>query len=553
MRFVVGGDGDLREPLIERSAELGLARRVFFTGFLEAREVERLYAEADVYVMPSVSEPFGIAPLEALALDTPVIVSSRSGVAEALASSLKIDYGDVEDLAAKVLLLLERPALREALVKAGQAELAALRWEKSAEKLLALYAALTGRLAAPPAGGRPGGPGRSGALTAIAFYFQVHQPFRLKRYTYFDIGASHAYFDDGLNEMIAKRVAERCYLPMNALLRQAIEQTERRFRCSFSISGTALAQFERWVPEVIESFRGLVATGAVELLCETSQHSLAALADPEEFALQVETQRASLERLFGVRPTTFRNTELIIDERICRQVEDLGFSAIAGEGAEPLLGWRTPYVPYRPRGCRRLALLLRSYSFSDDIAFRFSNREWPAYPLMADTFARWLARGARGGALRRPVHGLRDLRRAPVDRHRDLRLHARAAGSGTGEPAPGVRARSARSARAWPPPLPQWMSCRSPGRSRGPTPSATSRPGSATTCSARPTRRSTSWPPPRGPPPAAGRASCTRTGASSRPRTTSITCPRAKWPIPMATCTSTSAPTTGPTTPSSPS
>ena len=227
-------------------------------------------------------------------------------------------------------------------------------------------------------------------MTAIAFYFQVHQPFRLKRYTYFDIGASHAYFDDTLNEMIAKRVAERCYLPMNALLRQAIEQTGQRFRCSFSISGTALAQFERWVPEVIESFRGLVATGAVELLCETSQHSLAALADPEEFALQVETQRASLERLFGVRPTTFRNTELIIDERICRQVEDLGFSAIAGEGAEPLLGWRTPYVPYRPRGCRRLALLLRSYSFSDDIAFRFSNREWPAYPLMADTFARWL-------------------------------------------------------------------------------------------------------------------------------------------------------------------
>jgi len=140
VRFVVGGDGDLRERLIERSAELGLARRVFFTGFLQPDEVERAYAEADVYVMPSVSEPFGIAPLEALALDTPVIVARRSGVAEALPSSLKIDYGDVDDLAAKVLGLLERPALCAALVKAGQAELEELRWEASAARLLAVYA-----------------------------------------------------------------------------------------------------------------------------------------------------------------------------------------------------------------------------------------------------------------------------------------------------------------------------------------------------------------------------------------------------------------------------
>ena len=138
-RFVVAGDGDLREELIERAARLGLARRVFFTGFLSPEEVERAYAEADVYVMPSVSEPFGITPLEALALDTPVIVSRHSGVAEALGSSPKVDYGDVEDLAAKVLALLERPALREALVRAGQAEIAALRWERSAARLLDVY------------------------------------------------------------------------------------------------------------------------------------------------------------------------------------------------------------------------------------------------------------------------------------------------------------------------------------------------------------------------------------------------------------------------------
>ena len=144
VRFVVGGDGDLREHLIERAAELGLSRRVFFTGFLSLEDKERAYAEADVYVMPSVSEPFGIAPLEALALDTPVIVARQSGVAEALRSSPKVDYGDVDDLAAKVLALLERPALREALVKAGQAELASLRWESSAARLLEIYSAVSG-------------------------------------------------------------------------------------------------------------------------------------------------------------------------------------------------------------------------------------------------------------------------------------------------------------------------------------------------------------------------------------------------------------------------
>lgn len=150
VRFVVGGDGDLRRPLIERAAELGLARRVFFTGYLTPEEVERAYAEADVYVMPSVSEPFGIAPLEALALDTPVILSRRSGVAEALPSSPTVEYGDVEDLAAKVLTLLERPDLRAALVRSGQAELEELRWEASARKLLEVYGLVTG--ARPPAG-----------------------------------------------------------------------------------------------------------------------------------------------------------------------------------------------------------------------------------------------------------------------------------------------------------------------------------------------------------------------------------------------------------------
>ena len=127
-------------------------------------------------------------------------------------------------------------------------------------------------------------------MTTLCFYFQVHQPYRVKRYGYDEIGQRAHYFDDWLNEDVVKRVAERCYLPMNEVLRRAIVETGGAFRVSFSISGTALRQFEQWAPEVIESFRGLVATGGVELLCETSRHSLSALVDPSEFALQVEEQ-----------------------------------------------------------------------------------------------------------------------------------------------------------------------------------------------------------------------------------------------------------------------
>ncbi|MEZ6017430.1 MAG: glycoside hydrolase family 57 protein [Planctomycetota bacterium] len=229
-------------------------------------------------------------------------------------------------------------------------------------------------------------------MTDIVFYFQVHQPFRLRRYTWLDIGVDHDYFDDPLNQMIVERVAERCYLPMNRVLLEAIERTQGRFRCSFSISGTALEQFELWAPAVLESFRALAATGAVEFLCETRQHSLAALEDPEEFRAQVADQRALLKRLFGVAPTSFRDTELITDESVARQVEALGFNVLMGEGADTLLNGRPATTMYRPRGTQDLTLLLRSYSYSDDIAFRFSNRSWDAYPLFAPTFVDWLMR-----------------------------------------------------------------------------------------------------------------------------------------------------------------
>ncbi len=227
-------------------------------------------------------------------------------------------------------------------------------------------------------------------MTAVSFYFQVHQPFRLRRYTFFDIGASEHYFDDPENERIVKRVAQKSYIPMNTLVRQLVEETKGDFRCSYSVSGAVIRQMQLWAPEALDSFKALADTGAVEFLCETSHHSLASLADLDEFRAQVEAQRALVHDVFGHEPVVFRNTELVIDARIARAVEDLGFRALLGEGADHLLGWRSPHHVYRPEGCEKLKLLLRSYAFSDDIAFRFSNRGWHEWPLTAEKFASWV-------------------------------------------------------------------------------------------------------------------------------------------------------------------
>ena len=223
----------------------------------------------------------------------------------------------------------------------------------------------------------------------VVFYFQVHQPYRLRKLQPADRIKRLDLLDTGLNRLVAERVAQRCYLPMNKLLLDAIERTDGQFRCAFSLSGTVIQQLREWAPDALESFVALAETGNVEFLCETSQHSLAAVIDLDEFADQVETQRTTVTDLFGA-PTSFRNTELILDNTICKKVEDLGFECMLGEGADRLLQWRSPQVPWRPKGCKNLKLLLRSYSLSDDIAFRFSNRKWPSYPLFADTYAGWL-------------------------------------------------------------------------------------------------------------------------------------------------------------------
>ncbi|MCB9883604.1 MAG: alpha-amylase [Planctomycetes bacterium] len=229
-------------------------------------------------------------------------------------------------------------------------------------------------------------------MTAVTFYFQVHQPYRLYRPG--PKGKTPRrpgdLFDRKENERICRRVAARGYARTNRILLRAIDETEGAFRCAFSISGTALRQLEEWAPEALDTFVQLAETGAVEFLAETSMHSLACFGDAREFEAQIRAHQDRVEALFGRRPTTFRNTECILSEPIARTAERLGFQAILGEGIETLLKGRNPHELWRPRGCERIVTLLRDYRFSDDIAFRFSNREWEHYPIDAKRFADWL-------------------------------------------------------------------------------------------------------------------------------------------------------------------
>ena len=232
------------------------------------------------------------------------------------------------------------------------------------------------------------------ASKSICLYFQVHQPTRLRLYRFFDIGKDSHYYDDFANRTILRRIAEKCYLPMNAQLLEQIRRGKGKFKVAFSISGSALEQFQRFAPDVIDSFRALAETGCVEFLCETYYHSLASLASESEFIHQVTKHKKAIEDLFGVTPTAFRNTELIYSNAIGECVYGLGFKTMLTEGARHIMGWQSPNFVYGCDTQPKLKLLLRNYGLSDDIAFRFSNRSWDMWPLTADKFVAWVKESA---------------------------------------------------------------------------------------------------------------------------------------------------------------
>lgn len=232
-------------------------------------------------------------------------------------------------------------------------------------------------------------------MTSICFYFQVHQPYRLRRYSVFD--SDPFYFGNDANKQICEKVANKCYRPATRLILDLVKRYEGRFRVSYSISGTALEQFEAWCPDVIDLFQQLAATGACEFLGETSHHSLAFLFSREEFSEQVAMHDAQIKRLFGQEPKVFRNTELQFSNEVATHIGAMGrYNAVICEGVDRLLGFRSPNYVYVPPGSRgnpkaaRVKLLLKNYRLSDDIAFRFGNRGWPEWPLTTEKFAGWV-------------------------------------------------------------------------------------------------------------------------------------------------------------------
>lgn len=227
-------------------------------------------------------------------------------------------------------------------------------------------------------------------MASVCFYFQVHQPLRLRHYTVFD--NDNRYFDDYKNAAICTKVANKCYLPANRLLLNLIKKYDGRFRIAYSLTGILLEQLQQYSPEVLSTFDALAETGCVEFLAETYYHSLSFLYSRDEFLEQVAKHTETIEHLFGQKPRIFRNTELIYNNDLAALIESTGrFDAIVSEGADHILGLRSPNFLYRPKGCDKLKLLLKNYALSDDVAFRFSDRNWSQWPLTAAKFAHWIS------------------------------------------------------------------------------------------------------------------------------------------------------------------
>lgn len=227
-------------------------------------------------------------------------------------------------------------------------------------------------------------------MPSVNLYFQVHQPFRIKTFSFFETGTGAQYFNDELNELVMKRAAERCYLPANMIILKALELYQGDFKVTFSISGTALEQMQLYAPEALDSFRALADTGCVEFLAETNYHSLSSLYSQAEFSRQVHKHSSVVRNTFGQAPLVFRNTELLYSDSIAKQVAGLGFKAILAEGVDSVLGWRSPNSAFAAAGAG-ISLLLRNYRLSDDIGFRFEHAKGPGCALTATEFARRLS------------------------------------------------------------------------------------------------------------------------------------------------------------------
>ena len=221
-------------------------------------------------------------------------------------------------------------------------------------------------------------------MKTVCLYFEIHQNIHLKRYRFFDIGTDHYYYDD-------YETAERSYVPALEALIEMAERYGSYFKCAISLSGCAIEQLENHAPQVIELLQKLGETGCVEFLAEPYSHGFSSLKNPECFKEEVTRLCKKVKALFGQEPKIFRNSCLIYSDEIGEMVANMGFKGMLAEGAKHVLGWKSPHFVYHCNRNPNLKLLLRDYSLSEDISFRFNDSSWSEYPLFADTYANWIA------------------------------------------------------------------------------------------------------------------------------------------------------------------
>lgn len=228
-------------------------------------------------------------------------------------------------------------------------------------------------------------------MKTICLYFEIHQTIHLKRYRFFDIGTDHYYYDDYENDRTIGDIAERSYMPaLNAFL-EMIKEHGDYFKVAFSLSGVGIEQLEMHAPQVLAKLQELNDTGCVEFLAEPYSHGLSSLANEECFIADVEKQMAKMEEYFGKKPTVLRNSSLIYSDEIGNLAASMGFKGMLTEGAKHVLGWKSPHYVYNCCMAPNLKLLLRDVELSDDISLRFSNTDWPGYPLFADNYINKIA------------------------------------------------------------------------------------------------------------------------------------------------------------------
>lgn len=227
-------------------------------------------------------------------------------------------------------------------------------------------------------------------MRKICLYFQLHQPIRLKRYRFFQIGQDHYYYDDFMNSDRIRQVAEQSYLPANEAISDMIRTSGGKFKCTFSLSGIVLEQLEQYAPEVIDSFKALAKTGSVDFLAEPYAHSLSSVFDANEFKMQVDMHAKKIQDLFGIKPTVLRNSEMIYSDEIGAQVLQMEYRTMLIDEAKHILGWKSPNYVYNHAWLPKLKLLVRNSKLSTDIAQNFSNRNWADYPLTAEKFVYWI-------------------------------------------------------------------------------------------------------------------------------------------------------------------